>query len=184
MSGQGRSENDRSVVHLDYLRKALRWVIDDSIFTHLKKHGNSSWMPSTLLIQAVLWMWSEKSQLTVAFDDAYTWTTRLVGCAAVGSYQGLTGILTRYRDQLVPLLRRRLQRLMKNSGGENWQIGQWVPLAFDGSRVSTPRSKENEKAFQAARYGKSGKSKTRRKNARTNLLPGVSIQRPSRHRFG
>ena len=44
MSDQGRSKNgnDRPVVHLDHLRKALSWIIDDSIFTHLKKHGNSN----------------------------------------------------------------------------------------------------------------------------------------------
>ncbi len=176
MSDQGRSANgnDRPVVHLDHLRKALSWVINDSIFTHLRKHGNSNWIPSVLVMQAVLWMWSEKSQLTVAFDDAYTWMKRLVGCVAVGSYQGLTGILIHYRDQLVPPLWRRLQRLMKSSGTKNWRIGKWVPLAFDGSRVSTPRSKENEKAFQATKYGKSGKSKARRKK-RKNKPPARRV---------
>ena len=63
----------------------------------------------------------------------------------------------------LPLLCDHLHRLMEEQGGEHWRIGRWVPLAVDGSRISVPRTKDNEKAFCAPHYGKSRKAQERRK---------------------
>ena len=41
-----------------------------------------------------------------------------------------------------------------------------MPLAVDGSRVSTPRTKANENAFRAANYGKSKSAKYRKKKSK------------------
>src|SRR5438128_2394285 len=41
--------------------------------------------------------------------------------------------------------------------------GRCVPLAVDGSRISVPRTKDNEKAFCAPNFGKSRKARSRRK---------------------
>lgn len=43
---------------------------------------------------------------------------------------------------------------MEEVGKEHWQVGLWVALAIDESRVSTPRTQSNKKAFSAKRYGK------------------------------
>jgi hypothetical protein len=74
----------RDTVHLDFLRKAMNWVIDSSIFQDLKTHGNTSWAATQLVILAVLWVWSEKLQLTAAFAEAVVWSDRLLGSVAVG----------------------------------------------------------------------------------------------------
>ncbi len=52
---------------------------------------------------------------------------------------------------------------MEDVGGDHWRIGKWVPLAVDGSRADTPRTKNNEKAFSAKNYGQGSKAKSRRK---------------------
>ena len=72
MAQQGRSKRKvvRDTVHLDFLRKAMDWVVDQSIFQDLKTHGNSSWIAERLVMLAVLWVWSDKSQQTVAFQEA------------------------------------------------------------------------------------------------------------------
>ena len=51
------------------------------------KHGNTKWVAKQLVMLAVLWVWSEKSQLTAAFEEAAIWSRRLFGSVAVGSYQ-------------------------------------------------------------------------------------------------
>jgi hypothetical protein len=90
----------------------------------------------------------------------------LLGSVAVGSYQALTNALVTYGGQLVPLLWHRLQGLMEEVGGEHWRIGGWLPLAIDGSRVGTPRTKANEKAFRASNYGKGKTAKYRKKKSK------------------
>ena len=156
----------REAVHLDFLRKAMEWAIDAGIFQDMKTHGNTSWIAKDLVMLAVLWVWSEKSQLTAAFTEATVWSQRLIGRVAVGSYQALTNALVTYGGRLVPLLWNRLQRLMEEVGKEHWRIGSWLPLAVDGSRASAPRTKANEAAFRAANYGKGRTAKYRKKKSK------------------
>ena len=164
--GSARKAVVQSTVHLEFLKEAMEWVIDRSIFHHVKPHGNTKWVAGDLTMLAVLWVWSEKSQLTAAFEEASVWSKRLFGRLAVGSYQALTSALVTYAEQLIPTLWNRLQRLMEQVGKEHWRIGRWLPLAVDGSRVSTPRTKANERAFRAANYGKSNSAKYRKRKTK------------------
>lgn len=165
--GSGKTRKGlRETVHLDFIREAMEWVVDKSSFLDLKTHGNVNWTAKHLVILAVLWVWSEKSQLTDSFKEASIWSKRLFGCVAVGSYQALTNALVTYGGQLVPLLWNRLHQLMEEVGEEHWRIGLWLALAVDGSRVSTPRTEANEKAFRAKNYGKSQSAKYRKKKSK------------------
>src|SRR5262249_59135216 len=44
--------------------------------------------------------------------------------------------------------------------------GGWVPIAFDGSRSTAPRTKSNEQAFCAAHYGKGKTARYRKKKTK------------------
>ena len=145
------------------LRQALGWIVDDNIFGNLKLHGNTKWQPVTLVTLAVLWVWSDAATLTGAFDQAALWVKDLLGVLPVTSYQGLTGALATWTSQLLPVLQRRLQQRMQESGGEHWLVGGWVALAVDGTRLSTPRTIPNEQAFCAPNFGKSKTAKYRKK---------------------
>ena len=167
MARQSKSRRVQEAVHLDFLREAMEWVVNDSVFADLKTHGNTNWTGKGLVMLAVLWVWSEKSQLTGAFKEAAVWARRLFGSVAVGSYQAMTNALVTYGGQLVPLLWTRLHGLMEEVGEEHWRIGLWLALALDGSRVSTPRTKPNERAFRASNYGRGSTAKYRkRKNGK------------------
>lgn len=166
--GSSKRNNGQPLVHLDFLRKAMEWVIDQSIFDNLKTHGNTKWIAKDLVMLAVLWVWSEKAQLTAAFSEARTWSKRLFGRVAISSYQGLTGALVTYGGKLVPLIWDRLHQRMEQVSEKHWRIGRWLPLAVDGSRVSTPRTKDNEKAFRAANYGKGKTAKYRKNKGKKN----------------
>ncbi len=145
------------------LRQAISWVVDAGIFDHLKLHGNTKWKPVGLVVLAVLWVWSDSSTLTGAFSEARRWAMDLFGSVAINSYQGLTGALVTWSAQLIPLLRERLQARMQQCGQGGWRIGLWLALAVDGSRVSTPRTVANEKAFCAPHYGQGNTAKYRKK---------------------
>jgi hypothetical protein len=154
------------------LRQALAWVVEAGIFDRLKLHGNTKWVPTDLVVLAVLWVWSDQATLTAAFAQAARWATTLLGRGALHSYQGLTGALVTWTGQLLPLLWQRLQQRMQECGRGHWRIGPWLALAVDGSRVSTPRTAANEKAFGAPHYGHGKTARYRKK------------KRPGRRRRG
>ena len=153
-------------VNGETLRTAVTWIVNEKSFQNLKFHGNTTWLVCDLIILAVLWVWSDHATLTGAFVEAHGWSLKMLGRAAVGSYQGLTGALVSVTDTLLPVLWARMQSLMEQHGGEHWRVAGWLPLAVDGSRVSTPRTAPNEKAFCAPNYGRSASAKHRAKKRR------------------
>lgn len=145
------------------LRQALAWVIHERIFDNLIPHGNTKWLPADLVALAVLWVWSDQATLTAAFAQAQRWASALFGRVAAHSYQGLTGALLTWTGQLLPLLWQRCQHCLEECGPKHWRVGRWLALAVDGSRISTPRTRANEQAFCAPRYGHSRTAKYRKK---------------------
>jgi Transposase DDE domain len=144
------------------LRAAVAWAVDQQIFAHLKVHGNTVWKIADLILLTVVWVWSNDPTLTGAFVEAQRWSIDVLGRAAVGTYQGLAKALVTWTTSWVPLLWEHLHRLMEEHGGEHWRVGLWLALAVDGSRVSVPRTAENEKAFCAPNFGKSRMARYRR----------------------
>lgn len=145
------------------LRAAVAWAVDRQIFAHLKLHGNTTWQVVDLILLAIVWVWSNDATLTGSFVEAHRWSVDVLGRAAVTSYQGLMKALVTWTASWLPLLWDRLHRLMEEQGGKHWRVGLWLALAVDGSRVSVPRTKENEKAFCAPNYGNSQAARYRKK---------------------
>ncbi len=147
-------------------RDALKWLVDKAIFDGLVFHGNTSWRPEDLVVQALIWNWSVASKLTDAFDDAVGKSQQIIGRVALSTYQGFAGALQTWTPQFMPRLQIRLHELMEDIGGRHIRVGRWVPLAIDGSRATTPRTKSNEKAFCAKHYGKGKTAKYRKKKTK------------------
>lgn len=162
-SQRRRSTARRQKINAELLERAVAWAVNDGIFADVALHGNVTWMPSHLVALAILWVWSSATQLTSAFAEAKRLSQAMFGVVAVTSYQGLTRALIRYTEVLRPLLWQRLHHLMEACGGEHWRIGMWLPLAIDGSRVSTPRTEGNERAFASKTFGQSHKARSRKK---------------------
>ena len=55
---------------------------------------------------------------------------------------------------------------MAEIGGRFWRLHGWVPIAFDGSRSTAPRTEANEHAFCAPRYGRGKTAKYRKKKTK------------------
>jgi len=147
----------------DLLRRSIDWVLNEKMFADLPRHGNTKWTPKFLVALAVLSAWSEGHRLTDAFDKAKQLSQNLFGQVAIQTFQGIMRALVTWTAQLLPLVWLRLQTLMQQVGGKHYRIGLWLPLAVDGSRFTTPRTKSNEQAFSAKSFGKGKKAKSRRK---------------------
>lgn len=156
------------------------WFLpDDGIFAGLKQHGNRNWLPRGLVCLALCWAWAETRNITDAFEVAAA-QSRLLGLVSLQTYQGLMNVLVTWSRPLLELLWRVTQERMQQVGGCFWKIGGFVPLAFDGSRSTAPRTRSAEQAFCAPNYGKGKtaryrKKKTkgmrRRKNAKNKAQP-------------
>ena len=151
------------ICNVDLLQRALAWIVRGEIFEHLPKHGNTSWLPTQLIVLAILWVWSDQSQLTKAYEEGRQAALKFYAGLTLESYQGFIRALTSWTEQLRPLLWLRLQQLMEQVAGVYWCCGEFVVLAVDGSRVSVPRTKSNEQAFAAKNYGQGTKARSRRK---------------------
>jgi hypothetical protein len=167
MAKRTDSRKPRSqVVDGDTLQAAVAWSIDAEIFAHLRVHGNTTWQFVDLVLLAVVWVWSGDAKLTGAFAEAHGWSMRVLGRAAVGTFQGLLKALVTWTAALLPVVGQRLHERMREYGGKHWRVGLWLALAVDGSRISVPRTVENERAFCAPNYGHSSTAQYRRKKNR------------------
>jgi len=148
------------------LNRAFEWFLNGVSFRDFNPHGNTSWKPTALIIQTLLWIWSDKRNLTDAFDDSRLQSQKLSGNVALTTYQGLAGALQTWTDRLVPPLLEQLHRLMQSIGKSRWKVGRWVAFGVDGSRDSVGRTLSNEQAFCASNYGNGKTAKYRKKKTK------------------
>jgi hypothetical protein len=150
------------------LHHALTWALDTRLFADLTVHGNTTWTFPPFILLTLFWVWSDSPTLTTAFAHASGLCIKLLGTAVFTSYTGFIAALTTWTPALIPRMWQCLHNRMEHVSGKHWRVGQWLPLAVDGSRTTTPRTAANERTLCPPRYGqgrtaKSGKS---RKNKR------------------
>jgi len=156
-----RSESNAQT--FDRLRE---WLLPNvGIFAGLQLHGNTGWTAVPLIWLALCWAWSESKNVTDAFEQAKGQCSQL-GVTGLRTYQGFMNALVTWTDALMPVLWPVLHQRMRDIGGVFWQVHGWVPIAFDGSRSTAPRSASNETAFCAANYGKGKTAKYRKKKTK------------------
>ena len=145
------------------LKRALTWIVVPDTFANMPLHGNITWIPHQLVTLAVLFAWSDAPKMTECFQKAAKLSQKLFGVLAVETFQGTVRALVAYGPELIPRLWTRLQALMAQVAPRHFRIGKWLPLAVDGSRFTTPRTRSNEQAFAAKNYGRGKMAKSRAK---------------------
>jgi hypothetical protein len=145
------------------LRKAVEWIVNEGIFADVRLHGNVNWVPKHLVMLAVLTAWSSAGRMTDAFKKAARLSQKLFGVLAIHTFQGMVRALVKYGPELIVRLWCRIHMLMEEVSPEHFRIGKWAPMAADGSRFTTPRTRSNEQAFAAKNFGKGGRARSRRK---------------------
>lgn len=143
-----------------------KWLLpNDEIFASLGRHGNTSWKVTHLVWLALCWGWSEAKALTDGFEQAKQQCEKL-GITALSTYQGFMNALVTWTDPLMKLLWPILHQRMQQVGGRFFEKAGWVPIAFDGSRSSAPRTQSNEKGLCAPSYGQGMTAKYRKKKTK------------------
>lgn len=162
-----RTGRIRKLHNKDQLVGLQRWFLpDETIFADLNFHGNTSWSPGALVWLAIWWAWIKTRNLTDALADAVEASRRVCVSSPLRTYQGFMKALVTWTPDFVDLLCPLLQKRMQTIGGRFWRIHGWVPIAFDGSRSSAPRTKSNEKALCAPNYGKGKTARYRKKKTK------------------
>jgi hypothetical protein len=156
----------RHPINGETLRSAVSWAIEEKIFADVKFHGNVTWKVFDLILLAMVWVWSDHSTLTGAFEEACRWSRVVRSRVAMRTYQGMIKALVSWTAVLLPLVQGRFRSLMETHGGVHWRVGLWLALAVDGSRVGTPRTRGNERAFCAANYGHGTTARYRKKKGK------------------
>lgn len=177
-----RRNRQRTEDNAQQLRAVISWLLEERIFTGFVFHGNTSWAPVQLVLLALLWIWSERAKLTDAFDDARTQSVKLLGKAALTTYQGMAGALQTWTPKFMPQLQVQLHLLMEETGSRFLHVAGWIALGIDGSRGTTPRTVSNEQAFSAKNYGKGKTAKYRKKKTkgmRRRLIAKAKPQPPA-----
>jgi len=153
--------------HAEEFRKRLKWLLPtEGIFAGLKRHGNTTWLFSTLVFLALCWAWAENKNAVDSFTYGSEWCRTQSGATALSTYQGMMYALEPWTEPLMKILWKVLHERMEQIGGEFWRTDGWVPIAFDGSRDSAPRTKSNEAAFCAENHGQGKTAKYRKKKSK------------------
>lgn len=164
---QARRSRKTSATNQQDLQALREWFLPcDTIFSDIRLHGNSKWLPLGLVWLALCWAWDEARNVTDAFNHAVKACQKMLGVAPLSTYQGFMGALVTWTPSFMPLLCSVLHQRMEQIGGKFWRIEGWVPAAFDGSRSTAPRTKSNESALCAANYGQGKTAKYRKKKSK------------------
>lgn len=158
-----RTTNRRqSRANKEDFKQALHWFFGTSnIFSDIRFHGNIKWLAMDLVQIALLLCWSEKPNITDAFYESLKRCKKLGVKTVHQTYQGYIGALSGYTHLLLPPLILLLQQKMAGCGVKFWEISGFVPIAFDGSRLSAARTPSNERELC------SKKSQAKKKKAKT-----------------
>ena len=155
------------ISNADELRVLQRWLLpNNGIFASLRFHGNTGWLPSSLVWLALCWSWSESKNVTDAFTQAAEWCGLMDGNAALTTYQGFMGAVVQWTDKFLSVLWPLIHQRMRDVAGNLYMVHGWVPIAFDGSRSTAPRTESNEEAFCAPNYGNGTTAKYRKKKSK------------------
>lgn len=163
-----RGQQRRSrVPNKSALARLQKWLLPTAeIFAKLRLHGNTSWTFPSLVWLALSWSWSQCKLLTDAFAEAVEACDKMICGSPLTSYTGFMGALTRWTAPAIDGLCSVMQARMQEIGGRFWQVGKWVPIAFDGSRNTAPRTRANEQSFCASNYGKGTTARYRKKKTK------------------
>lgn len=166
-SSGGQKANGKGIDNDQLFRDLVAFVIPTSgLFSKDEFHGNIKWVPEELAAQAVIWSWQDSKNVTDAFTKTLEVCERIGLKNGAKNYTRFMNGLSSYRETIAARLRGRCQELAEKIGGRFFRKDKWVLIAFDGSRVTAPRTVMNEMAFCAPNYGQGKTAKYRKKKTK------------------
>ena len=149
MSHQAQGSDSCSRENHQDLHRALVWLMKRADFSAVCFRKDCRWSRLGLVMSAILWAWSGATTLGSRFEQAKKIGRRMLGKKQVpdSSYQAFTKLLQTWTAKLFSSLSQAFRARMASVFANRWKIGDFVPLAVDGSRFELPRTKSNEEYF-------------------------------------
>ncbi len=155
------------------LKRAIRRLLPDSIFTSMTKHGNSQWSLGVLSFVALFWAFSGETTLGERYVFASEIATHwFPGEFLASSYRGFMNALVRHNAALMKGISERLRKRMLELDDGRGRIAGLIPFVVDGSQVGAPWTRANEETL-----GKKGRKPQGAKcqKKQTDLRPQLTL---------
>ena len=166
-AGKRKKSKQRRRTHHESLGERMdSFLPDEGVFADVPRHGNTHWLGRSFTCLALFWAWSESQNVTDAFEQAVQDCRKTSHDQVPQTYQGFMKALVKFTSIFMILLRQTMHNWMERVGRPFWRIAGFVPIAFDGSRSTAPRTKDNEEAFCAKNYGRGKTAKYRKKKSK------------------
>ena len=160
-------QEQRAAKNDKLFRELINWFVPPGELFHKSEfHGNVKWNAEEVMAQTLIWSWQEAKNVTDAFDQTREICDDLKLSRTIVTYTAFMNALTRYRELFHDRMCDQFQMLAEDVGGDRFRTRGWVLIGFDGSRVSAPRTKSNERALCAPNYGKGKEAKYGKKKSK------------------
>jgi IS4 transposase len=157
MSQQDRkSPQQQIVVNHESLKKVIAWLLPTTLFAGMHVREGSKWKPRMLAAAALLWAASDHPTLGERFDHVRKIIKRIFRRQAEPgqTYRGFMKMLNKWHAELLLRVVGELRLRMEQELAGQFQVAGFTVFAGDGSRVATPRTKSNQRAFSPQRKQK------------------------------
>jgi len=155
------------------LRKAIQFLLPDSIFAGLVRHGNTNWSLNVLAFVALFWACSGEFTLGERFGTAADVASHWFPAEFIAtSYRGFINALVTHNTALLKVISAHLRMRMLQLEAGNRQVAGLIPFVVDGSKVAAPWTAANEE-----RLGKKGRKPkgTKCQRKETDLRPQLTL---------
>jgi len=159
MSHQDGKSQQKIIANYESLQEAIAWLLPPAVFANMPVRKGSKWKPRLLAIAALLWAFSDHTTLTGRFIQTSNIIKRMFcGQQETGSsYRGFMKMLSKWQPQILTRVISTLRTRMEQEFPKQFQVAGFTLFAVDGSRVETPRTKSNQRAYSAQRKRKATK---------------------------
>ena len=167
MSHRDKSEHAQRL-NAGLLRAAVLWLLRGLNWSSIRWRADCTWSPRLLAVTALVWAWSDESNLGTRFTASRRIAAVLFppqGTIAA-SYQAFIKLLVRWTPGLVQLIQATFRARMQRDLAAVWRVGGRLLFGMDGSKLELPRTASNQGAYAPARRKKRKKRKYRLRQRR------------------
>ncbi len=153
MSQQDRKSPQQIVVNHESLKEVIAWLLPSTLFAGMHVRKGSKWKPQMLAAAALFWAISDHATLGGRFDHARKIIKKIFRRQPEPgqTYRGFLKMLNKWHTELLLRVVCELRLRMQQERQEQYLVAGFMVFAGDGSRVATPRTKSNQRAFSPQR---------------------------------
>ena len=176
MSHQDRKSPQQIVVNHQVLREVIAWLFPPALFVGMHVRQGSTWKPRMLAAAALFWATSDRPTLGERFEHARKIIRKIFHrLPAPGkTCEGFLKRLRRWNGELLVVVVGVLRARMEQELADQFQVAGFTVFAGDGSRVETPRTQLDQRAFSPRRKPKRNTNKRAKRGKSPSARPRKS----------